>query len=1083
MQSNRVLRPLLLAQAVCLALAFSTGALAQQQGHADTGGTGVSRRVVTVSIPAQPLQSALDAFATQTGLQVVYPSQLTSHGLRSAAFAGTLPEGDILNRLLAPSGLTFDFVNANTVVVRSPASASGKTTLSREAANAPLTQRVNIDSEGATATDAPVSTDTARTLSSVNVTGTNLRDIDSASPLIIIDSQQIKNRGYSSVEDVLRHLPQNFSSISSTSVALGETEYGQQYGPQSTVGASSVNLRGLGSRSTLVLVNGHRLAGSAQDQGGFTDISSIPISQIKSIEVLSDGASAIYGADAVAGVVNIVLKRSYEGTVVHLRHEYSSSGADATRLDLAHTFNWDQGFLTATLSDRRTDPADISRYIHVGPKGEGDFSDIGGVNAGSPGLGQPGVVFDSFDVGGYHIRTVPLGIIPGGQNGTDLQPGDLLPYSFAAAPTSYHERRIGPKVDNPAIRLNGEQDFAHDLRLTWSASYARQKDSEYWHPSAFDFSFLEDGSATYVPATNPYNHFGKDVMVGYSYAKELSGMTFSQQQKQTNINFNVGLTGKLPIFDGWGFDVSYAGSRERGRANSLGDFTGSFGPQGHARTFPVLNNLNVFGDGSDPRVVQANRDLLNTLVDTYTSTFDSSENSLKLLTRGGLFSLPAGKVQMAIGAEYRNEKYDYKNQLTSNETTTSKRDSWSVFTEIGIPLLKDVPLAKELTLTLAARYDAFDQHGSNQVVQNDYDNLLARGDFDLRALTGALPGPTPGVTGEFTPLSRSFSSTSPEVKLTWRPVNSLKIRATWGRSFLTPQMRQEFGLNQIADYTAAVQYNGGTLPPGVTSVLSLSGPNPNLKPQIATVKTLGFDYAPGFISGLMISATYNDTDFDNYIGAPLAGLTYAQIFSNVDDMPPGTFTKGKNGVLLWDARNINFLGRQSRSVDTRISYYFGNEHVGSWRLEWNAVRTLELSSRSVSTLPPTVFSDSELGPSKWVADLSLNWQKSNFTATAGLHYISPFRVIKPLSAQATIYNNFVPNPDPRTHASSYTTMDFQVGYNWDESSGWLNGTTVRLGVKNAFEREFPFVDNRFGFVSTRASVRGRVIYLDLNTNF
>src|SRR5699024_3034899 len=125
MQSNRVLRPLALAQAVCLALAFSTGAAAQQQGHADTRGAGVSGRVLPVSVPAQPLQSALDAFATQTGLQVVSPSQLTSHGLRSAAFAGTLPEGDILSRLLAPPGLTFDFVNANTVVVRSPASAAG----------------------------------------------------------------------------------------------------------------------------------------------------------------------------------------------------------------------------------------------------------------------------------------------------------------------------------------------------------------------------------------------------------------------------------------------------------------------------------------------------------------------------------------------------------------------------------------------------------------------------------------------------------------------------------------------------------------------------------------------------------------------------------------------------------------------------------------------------------------------------------------------------------------------------------------------------------------------------------------------
>ncbi|TAM05939.1 MAG: hypothetical protein EPN67_05965 [Pusillimonas sp.] len=1083
MRSNRIIRSTVLAQAVIIAFALCGNASAQQTIQPVVRGTSVPSAVLTVSIPAQSMESALDAFAVQSKLQLVYASKDAIAGLQSPGYAGTLPAYQVLQQLLGQSGLVFEFVNGKTVVVHRRSSAAGSSI--HPASTAPVHQ---ADASGLAAAPAAVaganqSDKDVSALSTVNVTGTNLRDIDSASPLITIDADQIQNRGYSSIEDVLRHLPQNFASTSSTSVALGETEYGQQYGPQSTVGASSVNLRGLGSRSTLILVNGHRLAGSAQDQGGYTDISSIPVSQIERIEVLSDGASAIYGADAVAGVVNIVLKKDYSGTVLHVRHDYSNSGADETRLDVSHTFSWNKGFLTASANDRKTDPADSNRFISVGPAGRGDFSNRNGTNARTPNLGQPGVVFDSWDVGGYHLEGAPFGVIPGGQNGTALQPGALLPYSFASAPSDYPVGRIGPKVTSPSLRLNGAQTFGHDLKFTWGASYAEQKDSEYWHPAPWDLGFLEDGYGTYVPASNPYNHFGQDVMVGYSYAKELAGMTFSQQQKQTNINFNAGVSGKLPILDGWDFDVSYSGSRERGRANTLGDFIGSLGPDGYARTINVLDGLNVFGDGSDPQIVAANRALLDTLVQTYTNTFSSSENSVNLLTRGGLFAMPAGLAQAAIGAEYRTDGYRYQNQLVGNTSANSSRHATAIFAELGFPLLKNMPFAKELTLTLAARRESFTQHGSNQLEDNTYgaNDLLTLGGFNLTSLVGAAPDAST-MPGALTQVSRSYSSTSPEVKLTWVPVAELRVRATWGKSFLTPQMSSEFGLAQASDYTYGVVANGGTLPPGVTHVINLSGPNPNLKPQVATVKTFGFDYMPKFAEGLMVSATYNDTNFSNYIGAPLAGLSYAQIFSNLGQMPPGTFTQGKNGVLLWDNRNINFLGRRSRSVDTAISYYFENT-LGSWRLEWNAVRTLELESRSVAQSPAVVFSDTEFGPSKWVADVSLNWQKNSYFATAGLHYISPFRVMQPLSATGTVYNDYTPNPNPRTLAPSYTTMDFQVGYCWQQKAGWLSGVTARLGVQDAFDRAFPFVDNSYGFVSTRADVRGRVIYLDLTKEF
>lgn len=1082
MRSIQAGLPAVLAQAIVLALAFGGNVSAHQPaGVKPLQHRSPQAHVEQVNIPAQPLESALEAFAEQTGFQLIYAGDKSWQRMQSPGYTGSGPADDILRRLLSASGVVAEFINAKTVTLHPPRSAAPSTSSPAVAVpSAPPTQRAGESGAGTAETDRPTM------LQEVKVVGTNLNHIDPASPVIIIDAEQIESRGYSSLEDALRHLPQNFSSGTSASVALGEREYGARYGRTSTLGASSVNLRGLGSRSTLVLVNGHRRPGSAQAQGGFTDISSIPLSQIERIEVLSDGASAIYGADAVAGVVNIVLKKSYAGTVVQARREVSSSHADVNRLDLAHTFGWEQGSLTLSGEFRTVKPADISRYIHVGPAGRGDFSDRGGVNARTPNLGQPGVVYQSLDLGiGFHLQGAPLGVIPGGQNGTDLAASDLLAYHPETAPSSYDVGRIGPKVRSTALRMNGQQSFANELKLTWSLSRTRQKDSEAWHPIPFDFSFLEDGQSTYVPAGNRYNHLGRDVLVAYSYSKEFAGMTFTQDQRQTNTNYSLGLSGKLPGVEGWTFDVNFSGGIEKGQTDALGDVTGSFGPDGYGRTEALLNGLNVFGDGNDPAVVAANRALLGTLVERYRYAFESKERSLELLTRGALFAMPAGKVQAALGAQYRTERYQYESTIGGLNSSHTKRDVGAVFAEVGVPLLKDMAWAKALTLTLAARHERFDQSGTNAVQNGAYrseGDLVALGGFDIQSLVGAEPSAVPYQTGPDTKVERSYGNTSTQARLLWKPVQSLKLRVTWGKSFLTPQSQQQFGLVNIDDGTNAVMFNGGQLPEGYNTVVKLRGPNPNLKPQIATVKTIGFDYTPPFANGLTVSATYNDTDFDNYIGAPLAGLTYAQIFADIDKLPPGTFVKGDNGVLLWDARDVNFLGRHSRSVDTQVDWYFGNR-FGDWNVQLNAVRTLELEAQSLPSLPVTVFSDSELGPSKWAADLSMGWGNGPYFATAGAHYTSAHRVLYPLSAEPTVYNNFTPYENPRRSSPSYTTFDFQVGYRWLDTRSWLRGTTVRLGAKNAFDRAFPFVDNTYGFVSNRVDVRGRVLYLDLKKEF
>lgn len=1074
MRSNKMFSRALLAHAVAAALAASSVASAQTHAGSPAAAARSARAVlIDIDIPAQPVESALKAYADKTGLQVVYASGDLLRGRQAPRVTGKLSPDEILIRLLSKSNLSFVFVNDTTVTIEA-----------MDSAGSPASAAATASASAATAATAdgkePV------TLETMIVTGTNLRGIDPASPLLVIDAEMIQNRGYTSIEDVLRRLPQNLSSKTTAGAALGQTEYGDLYSPFSALGASSVNLRGLGSRSTLVLVDGRRRAGSAQSQGGYTDISSIPLSQIERIEVLSDGASAIYGADAVAGVVNIVLRKDYAGGLVQARYEDSSSGGDGKRLDLGKSFGWGSGNLSATLSLQESDPADIRSFIHAGPQGIGDFTDIGGVNARTRNFGQPGVVYQSIDWGiGYHFLGDILGVIPAGQDGNNFNPGSLLAYDPANAPSYYETGRIGPQTRTAAARLSGEQELGSaDLMLSWGVGFTRQKNTESWHPGIFDFNFLEDGFATYVPYTNPNNTFGEDVMVAYSYQREFEQITLSEEQKQDNLDYNIGLAGKLSMLDGWDYQLSYSGGREKGRTDALGDLTGSFGMDGYLRTQAVLDGLNVFGDGSNAAIVAANAALLQTLVERSVYTFDSQAHSLDLLLRGDLFALPAGKVQAAFGAQYRTEDYVFDSSL-SNTSSESDRTVKSVFAEVGIPLLKDASFAKELTLTLAARHERFDQSGNGSLQDTTYYNggsLATYGGFDIGAIAGLPPADTIGGYGAPQQVSRSYSNTSPLARLSWRPFDGLRLRATWGKSFLTPQAQQQFGILYLNDRTFSIQYNGGQLPAGITRVIALRGPNNDLKPQVATVKTAGFDWSPSFAPGLTLSSTYNDTRFKNYIGDPLSGISYADVFANLSQFPEGTFTVGENGVMLWDARAINFLGRYSRSIDASASYLFGSS-VGYFRFEFNATRTLELSSQSLASQPVVTFSDSELGPSKWAADLSANWEHGGYFATVASHYSGSHRVLNPLSASGTIYNDFIPNTDPLTRSGSYTTWDAQVGYRSLANDGWSKGITVRLGAQNLFDREFPFVDNLYGFITNRVDVRGRVIYLDLKKEF
>jgi len=328
-----------------------TSALAQSAGTAD-------RPAFLAAIASMPLKRALGQFTAQTGLRFVYASQLVE-GVQSPGAPAGLAADASLRRLLEGTGLSYRYLSATTI------------TLLKAEANPSDSARERTQR----ATDAPSAAADATTLGELVVTGTNIRDVaPTGAPLFVIDAEDIARSGYSGTEQLLQALPQNFRGGQAGAIADVNMSIGGQRGFNATAG-SGVNLRGLGTTATLVLINGRRIA--ATSAGTFTDISLIPIDAIERIEILTDGASAIYGADAVAGVVNIILKRDYDSAESKLSYGSTTErGREETRVSHSIGRRWDSGGLmlsaeylrqSALMADEREATAEVLHPTSIFP--------------------------------------------------------------------------------------------------------------------------------------------------------------------------------------------------------------------------------------------------------------------------------------------------------------------------------------------------------------------------------------------------------------------------------------------------------------------------------------------------------------------------------------------------------------------------------------------------------------------------------------------------------------------------------------------------------------------------------------------
>jgi len=332
-----------------------------------------SANTTRFDLPAQPLADSLRAVGSETNTNILFDPPLVA-GRQAPRLKAELTVDQALTRLLTGTGIKHEFLNERTVVLKSgsgsaphdsgpaadpkkAADVESQTTSSiPESQYTKLARADSMQSANADTSDNKESKSERGEkggLEEIVVTGTYIHNVDPITPLIVITHDDIVNQGYTTLSEVLEQLPQNFKGAAS--VESNPISGAGNNSASNVTFASGVNLRGLGGNATLVLLNGQRLAPTAY--GYATDISSIPVDLIERVEILTDGASAVYGSDAVAGVVNVITRRDYTGVEINGRVNSMTEGKTPNYGGNAlGGFGWDSGNVVLDVDYEKDNP-------------------------------------------------------------------------------------------------------------------------------------------------------------------------------------------------------------------------------------------------------------------------------------------------------------------------------------------------------------------------------------------------------------------------------------------------------------------------------------------------------------------------------------------------------------------------------------------------------------------------------------------------------------------------------------------------------------------------------------------------------
>lgn len=982
----------------------------------------VSSPQIAFDIPAGSLQSALAAFGSRTGLQLIYAPDAVA-GRQVPRFQGRMSALEALQRLIARTDLRIRQVDAKVIVLertRAGARADGAATLPGTTGDRDLAA-----ADGEAIPDAY----------QIVVTGSNIRgEQPVGSHVETLKREDIERAGYRTVAQALQAVPGNFGGVATEQTALSNVD---RSGTNATL-STGVNLRGLGAGATLVLVNGRRIAG-AGSLGDFADVSTIPLGVVDRIEVLMDGASAIYGSDAVGGVVNVILKKRFTGfetgarfgsvTQGHMREvqAYQTAGA-----------NWNSGgFLvsyefynrTALLAQDRA----FSRSADSRPLGGTDhryiFSAPGNVLGFDPVTGAVNVAY----------------AIPTGQDGKAIKPSD-----FQAGARNLEDFQVGtyltPRQTRHSVYAVATQDIGDAVHLSLEGRYNHR---DFLSRSAAYATLIAITGADpwfVSPSGQPYDY------IGYAFSKDL-GPT-----RDTGWSDTMGVTGGIDIDlpAKWKLSAyaAYGLSREWHRTDNianeaiLAEATGA-SPDDPASAYnpAVTGYFNPYGNGNGNSAA-----VLAAVGSGFLeSRLRNSVTTGNIQADGTLLRLPAGEVQLALGANIRREAFTSQNTSfyvtptpTAGKISDYNRTIKAGFIEARVPLVAPdmhIPAVRRLDVSLALRTERYPSFGS---------------------------------------------TTNPKFGVSWGLIEGVTLRGTYGTSFRAPNLSQLNASSAVSTTILANKAGGSSL------VLQLSGGNPDLRPERARSWTLGGDVTLASVPGLRVGGTLFRTIFDRRIDRPvvssaISALIDPDLASFVRLVSPATSAadaayvagliakaNGSGGsfpansiAAVVDARYVNTGTTDVRGFDFTVGYTV--EH-GANRFDLGANGTYLLAWRQRTT-PTSATLDQLNLPGKPVAfkgRFTAGWRGGGFDALLGMNAVSGYH-----------------DPVGAKHISAWTTFDARIAWTSPADASWLGGTTIALAAQNLFDRAPPFYDTSagVGYDPANADATGRFVSLQITRHW
>jgi outer membrane receptor protein involved in Fe transport len=858
-------------------------------------------------------------------------------------------------------------------------------------------------------------------LEPVVVTGSSLptADLVGATPVDVVTDVDIAKIGSQSVLQYLKTIPST----------IGAGNYGESRGNGGD-GSAAVSIRGI-SGGTLVLINGRRVAPNWLNIGtGNVDINAIPLGAIDRVEILKDGASAIYGSDAQAGVVNIILKKDYTGTEMYgsygnttdtdvgQQHYYFVTGLTGEKSSLLVGASYYKA--NALFSqDRSRSRVDITDPLNTSPT-----SNPGRIGQGTLGTDGIGVVYD-------------------GPPGTfSLDPDDFR--DFNPLTDRFPFPLYTPSI-RPSERWSIFSTSSHDLmgkHLTFftEAFYTRSLSMNQLAPTPI----TSGSTGLVIPSTNPYNPFGIDIDTWRYRTLELGPRV--EDNTADIFRFVGGFRGRIADTS-WEWETAVMYSEDDRRQVQSGDVSLSGLEAAINRTDETA--FNPFGNQAN------NADQLFGVGQTISQSAKSTLFEVGALARGEVFQLPAGPLQLALGGSHLEAFASFEpDALTiAGETVgfnaalpfTGRREVDAVFAEVGIPLTSEkqaLPVLHSLELKAAVRYDDYSDFGD---------------------------------------------TTNPKITARWQPIDeTLTLRGAWGTSFVAPTFDALYSESQ--SFPEVANPFTGSFDQVDASYFG----TPDLKPEEGSSYTLGMVWTPKFAKGLTFAIDYYNLNIKNRVGGSAqyiidtnfrtgvaaTGLDPTDIANAPAIVAAGEFAS----LLTWDPAqetytkvNVPFLNLsevQTDGLDIQTTYEIPTDNLGTFTLSGSGTYVLTFKQKET---PGSAFRD-RLGDfstddfgfgsiPRWKANVGLFWAFKQIEFGVTAYYVGAYRDDPLAGVDREI--------------SDIWTVDLQASYNFPYQ------TKLTIGVINVADEPPPLAEAAFADKYDRDlhDIRQRFVYFSILKKF